>query len=75
MSVLDEFVCTVAGEVLSPGERPLTEPDHHAGHGVGLYIEIDPMTSTVHTRDLAGWRPSAAEVGAALAELFAYSLV
>lgn len=67
-------VCRVAGEVLSPGERPLIKPDHYAAHGVGLYIEIDPMKSTVHARDLAGWHVPAADVAAALADLFDYDL-
>lgn len=66
--------CRVAGEVLSPTETPIIKQRHYQAHGVGLYIEIDPMNETVRARDLAGWHRRAADVAAVLAETLGYAI-
>lgn len=51
--------CLVAVEVLSPGELAAVKSAHYAAHGVGVYLEIDPIAQTVVGEDHTGWHETA----------------
>ncbi|MEM1332343.1 MAG: hypothetical protein AAGG08_02700 [Actinomycetota bacterium] len=46
--------CAIAVEVLSPREQPGAKVDHYGRHGCSLYVEIDPVASTVRGVPLDG---------------------